>query len=215
MIVRLLTVAMLLGLLASACGSSDDEASEGNTDAAAQPESAPLEAQTYSFSLGEPFRINASQLPPPLGEQPLVGDVVLRFQSVSSGMVLEEETIPSVATGYGGGYRETFDAAGMYVTVFYTVTNETDNALVPGTHVNGAFAMVDAAGTWLPADIGSHGFDASAAFAIQADETDPREWVEIGETVTTAIAFDISADSAEFRLVSELLGVELPLSKGE
>jgi hypothetical protein len=215
MILRLIVAAMLLGILASACSSSDDEASSDGADAAAQPESAPLDAQANSFSLGEPFRIDASVLPPPIGEQPLQGNVVLRFVSMASGLVLEEETVPSVATGYGGGYRDSFNAAGVYVAVFYTVTNETDNALIPGTHVNGAFSMVDEAGTWLPADIGSHGFDASAAFAIQADEEDPRGWVEVGETMTTAIAFDVSAGAASIRLVSELLGVELPLSIGE
>lgn len=215
MILRLIVVAMLLGTLSSACGSSDDEASSDGADAAAQPESAPLDVQANSFSLGEPFRISASPLPPPLGEQPLEGNVVLRFVSLASGLVLEEETVPSVATGYGGGYRDSYDAAGKYVAVFYSVTNETNNALIPGTHVNGAFQMVDEIGTWQLADIGSHGFDASAAFAIQADEEDPRDWVEVGETITTAIAFDVSAGAANIRLVSELLGVELPLSIGE
>jgi hypothetical protein len=214
MILRLIVAAMLLMVLAAACGSSDDEGADG-ADAAAQPDSAPLDAQANSFSLGEPFRVPASVLPPPIGEQPLQGNVLLRFVSMSTGLVLEEETVPSVATGYGGGYRDSYNAAGVYVAVFYSVTNETDNALIPGTHVNGAFSMVDEAGTWLPADIGSHGFDASAAFAIQADEVDPRDWVEVGETVTTAIAFDVSAGAASMRLVSELLGVELPLSVGQ
>ncbi len=215
MILRLLAAGMLLGILASACGSSDDEAASEDNDAAAQPESAPLDVQANSFSLGEPFRINASLLPPPIGEQPLQGNVVLRFVSMASGMILKEETVPTVATGYGGAYRDSFNPAGVYVTVFYSVTNETDNALIPGMHVNGAFQMVDEVGTWQPAGIGSHGFDASAAFAIQSDEVDPRDWVEMGETVTTAIAFDISAGASKIRLVSELLGVELPLSIGE
>lgn len=215
MILRLIVAAMLLGILASACGSSDDEASSDVADAAAQPDSAPLETQANLFSLGEPFRIDASQLPTLIGEQPLQGNVVLRFVSMASGMVLKEETIPTVATGYGGAYRDSYNAAGVYVTVFYNVTNETDNALIPGTHVNGAFSMVDEIGSWIPAGIGSHGFDASAAFAIQADEDDPRDWVEMGETATTAIAFDISAGASQIRLVSELLGVELPLSLGE
>lgn len=215
MTLRLIVAAMLLGILAAACGSSDDEAAPEVADAAAQPESAPLAVQANSFSLGEPFRIDASVLPTLIGEQPLQGNIVLRFVSMSSGMTLKDETVPTVATGYGGGYRDSFDPAGVYVTVFYSVTNETDNALIPGTHVNGAFQMVDEVRTWEPADIGSHGFDASAAFAIQGDEADPRDWVEMGETVTTAIAFDISAGAVNIRLVSELLGVELPLSIGE
>ena len=76
MILRLLAAGMLLGILASACGSSDDEAASEDNDAAAQPESAPLDVQANSFSLGEPFRINASLLPPPIGEQGCVPTTV-------------------------------------------------------------------------------------------------------------------------------------------
>ena len=88
MMLRLIVAAMLLGILAAACSSSDEEEPSGAADAAVQPDSAPLEAQANSFSLGEPFRIDASVLPTLIGEQPLQGNVVLRFVSMASGMTL-------------------------------------------------------------------------------------------------------------------------------
>ena len=213
MILKLFVAAALLGMFATACAMSDDGTTGAAAEAIPEAGSAPLEPQSFSFSLGEPFRIDASQLPPPIGEQPLEGKILLKFLTLTSGLVLKAEMIPIVATGYGGGLtRDTFDPQGVYVAVFYSVTNETDSAMIPGTHINGAFSMIDETGRrWLPADIGSHNFDASAAFALQADEYDPRDWVEAGETVTTAVAFDVSEDATEVRLVSEMLHVELSL----
>ena len=54
-------------------------------------------------------------------------------------------------------------------------------------------------------------FDGSAAFALQQDLFDPREFVLKGEEGTTVIAFDIASDATDLRLRSELLGIEVKL----
>jgi hypothetical protein len=102
----------------------------------------------------------------------------------------------------------------MYVAVFYSVTNETQGALRPDSHINGAFSLADEAGRqWTAANFGSHSFAVAAAFALQAGLADPRDWVEAGDTATTAIAFDVPVDATGIRLRSELLGVAVSISE--
>ncbi len=194
------------------CGSSDDTSPPADQEAEAGPTAASLEAMSFQIALGEPFRIDASPLPGSIGELPLEGNIILEFLSLERDLTVLPETIPLVATGYAGDPANiTYNAKGTFVAVFYDVTNETNGVLRPGLHVNGVFTMADGAGRqWSPASFATHPFDASAAFALQADMVDPREWVEPGETVTTAIAFDIQPGAAGLRLRSELLGVGVP-----
>jgi hypothetical protein len=202
------TVALLMG-----CGSSDDAAPSADQEADAGPAAASLEAMSFQIALEEPFRIDASPLPGSIGELPLEGNIVLKFLSMERNLTVLPDMIPLVATGYAGDPANiTYDAKSTFVAVFHEVTNETDGVLRPGLHVNGVFTMADGAGRqWSPASFATHPFDASAAFALQADRVDPREWVEPGETVTPAIAFDIQTGAAGLRIRSELLGVGVPL----
>ncbi len=86
------------------------------------------------------------------------------------------------------------------------------SALRPDIHVAGAFSLADDKGRLYPvANFSTSHFAVSTAIAIQADNDDPRQWLEPGNTVTTVMAFDMPEDAGKVRLRSEVLGIELPL----
>ncbi len=69
----------------AACGASDEGSTATEVDTASQPTTAPLEPARMVLAQGEPFRVDASSLPPPLGEQLLIGTVVLKILSLEIG----------------------------------------------------------------------------------------------------------------------------------
>ena len=180
---------MFAEVLLMGCSSSDDASSE-DQGAQSGPVAESLDALSLQIGPEEPFRIDASPLPGPVGEPPLEGNIVLKFLSPRRDLSVLQETIPLVATGYAGDPANiTCDAKGRFVAVFYDVTNETGGVLRPGPHVNGGFTMVDDTGLqWSPASFATRPFDASAAFA-----------------------FGISAGATGIRLRSELLGMDVAL----
>jgi len=217
--IRALAASAVILLLLAACGGAEDPA-----PALAEDEAAPveLEALATQVVMAEAFRIDASPLPPPIGEKALEGTVVFKFVSVAAGLSIKDETIPIVSvtywnrrTGANPGAAMKGDdhvAKGVYLAVTYSITNEATTALRPADHVAGAFSLADDKGRLYPvARYSTHHFPVSTAFAIQDDNDDPREYLEPGATITTVMAFDVAEDAGEVRLRSEALGIELPL----
>ena len=211
--IRVLAAGLVMLLLLAACGGAEDSAPASAAEEA--PEAAPVELAALGTQvvMAEAFRIDASPLPPPIGEQALQGTVVFKFESVAAGLSIEDETIPVVSVAYGGNLKgDDYVAEGVYVAVTYRLTNEATTALRPDIHVAGAFALADDKGRLYPvANFSTHHIAVSTAFAIQDDNDDPREWLEPGDTITTVMAFDVPEDAGEIRLRSEALGIELPL----
>ena len=208
--IKVLAAGVVALLLLAACGGAED-----STPASVEEEAAPVELEALGTQvvMAEAFRIDASPLPPLIGEQALQGTVVFKFESVAAGMSIEEETIPVVSVAYGGNLKgDDYVAKGVYLAVTYRITNDATTALRPDIHVAGAFSLADDKGRLYPvANFSTHHIAVSTAFAIQDDNDDPREWLEPGETITTVMAFDVPEDVGEVRLRSEALGIELPL----
>ena len=217
--IRALAASAVILLLLAACGGAEDPA-----PALAEDEAAPveLEALVTQVVMAEAFRIDASPLPPPIGEQALEGTVVFKFVSVAAGLSIKDETIPVVSVTYwnrrtgpnpaGNMKGDDHVAKGVYLAVTYSITNEATTTIRPDIHVAGAFSLADDKGRLYPvASYSTHHFPVSTAFAIQDDNDDPREWLEPGDTITTVMAFDVAEDAGEVRLRSEVLGIELPL----
>lgn len=213
----LIAALIIAGMLVAGCGASDEGPAATEVSTASEPTTAPLEPARMVLAQGEPFRIDASSLPPPLGEQPLIGTMVLKILSLEIGPTVKDESLPFVLGARGANLQAgAYGPQGMYVAVFYSVTNETQGALRPDSHINGAFSLADEAGRqWTAANFGSHSFAVAAAFALQAGLADPRDWVEAGDTATSAIAFDIPVDATGIRLRSELLGVAVSISEAD
>ena len=222
--IRALAASAVILLLLAACGGAEDPA-----PALAEDEAAPveLEALVTQVVMAEAFRIDASPLPPPIGEKALEGTVVFKFVSVAAGLSIKDETISVVSSPFNSPManaagKTTIEyarmkgddhvAKGVFLAVTYSITNEATTALRPADHVAGAFSLVDDKGRLSPvARYSTHHFPVSTAFAIQDDNDDPREYLEPGATITTVMAFDVAEDAGEVRLRSEVLGIELPL----
>jgi len=161
--------------------------------------------------LGEPLRIPGGALPPPIGEPPLDGDIVITFKSI-----VRAESVDSASRALAGGASAAFfePRHGTYLAVFYEVRNESTGGLKPSVHVNDAFELVDAQGRkWEKANYFSHGFEVPYAIAVPLGKGDPRTFVEPGETVEVAIAFDLAVDVTGLRLLSERLDLEIDLGE--
>ena len=93
------------GILLAACGASEEgpAATEGGTGA--QGASAPLEPARMVLAQGEAFRVDASSLPHPLGEQPLNGTVVLKILSLDIGPAVKDEFLPFVLGARGANLQ--------------------------------------------------------------------------------------------------------------
>ncbi len=166
-------------------------------------------------AVGDSLTLDASVLPGPIGEPALSGNIQMTVNSTERDIKVEEDTVPKLGGAYGAGLvkGEQYTAKrGVYFIVNYTVKNETDGLLKPGAHINNGFTLADATGReWSPMTFQADHFDGSAAFALQQDLFDPREFVLQDEEKTTVIAFDIASDATDLRLRSELLGVEIKL----
>ncbi len=184
--IKVLAAGVVSLLLLAACGGAEDPAPDPAAEKAAEAASVELEALGTQVVMEEPFRIDASPLPPPIGEQPLQGTVVFKFESVAAGLSIEDETISVVSVAYGGNLKgDDYAPEGVYLAVTYRITNEATTALRPDVHVAGAFSLADDKGRLHPvANFSTHHLAVSTAFAIQDDNDDPREWLEPGETIT-------------------------------
>ena len=212
----LLAIFVVLLIAAAACGESkeaepeEDKAAPGGKPVVEQvdPDAAPLGLQAV---IGEPIRIPGEVLPPPIGEPPLDGSIVITFKSV-----VRTKTFGTEAKALAGGASAAFydTRHGTYLAVFYEVRNESTGVLKPSVHVNDAFELVDGQGRkWDKANYFSHGFEVPYAIAVPLDKGDPRTFVEPGETVEVAIAFDLALDATGLRLLSERLDLEIDLGE--
>ncbi len=210
-----MAAAGLVAVLAvAACGGSDDSGPDfdsgvpggtsGFTEVA--PEQAALGTQAAS---GESLTLDAGLMQGPIGEPPLDGDVVLTFTTID-----RFESVSNAGRALGGGSSAAFfePREGEYLVVYYTVKNDTPGGLQPSTHINGSFHLVDDQGrVWSPANYYSHGFEVPYAAGIDTGIEDTRKFVEPGDTVETAIGFDVPKDLNVVKLRSELLDLEVSL----
>ena len=217
----IIALSLLLALAAVGCPGSESEPEDDQPREQALPlgtvAARDLEALGAQFTLGESFSVDAGPLPGPIGEPALKGNLVIQFDSTERDPKVDEDTVPKLGAAYGAGLlqgEQYVSKRGVYFIVNYTVTNDTDGLLKPGAHINGGFTLADGTGReWKPMDFVTDHFDGSAAFALQQDLFDPREFVLQGEQKTTTLAFDIAADATDLRLRSELLGIEVPLGQ--
>ncbi len=159
--------------------------------------------------LGESVTLDAGLMKGPIGEPALQGSAVLTFSSIAT-----ETEIGNAARALAGGASAAFfdSREGTYLVVYYTVKNDTEGGLQPSTHVNGSFMLVDDQGrAWSPANYYSHGFEVPYAVGFDAGIVDTRKFVEPGDTVETAIGFDVPEDINVVKLRSELLDLEVSL----
>jgi hypothetical protein len=217
--VHILVTALFVLLFSAACSSSGGDSqstSFGDRGAATLPtvEAKELASLGKEFSLGESLDVDASLLPGPVGEPALSGNIKMQVDSTSRDVKIEEGTVPKLGAAYTGGYKEGQynSKRGVFFAVNYTVTNETDGLLKPGAHISGSFTLADGTGReWKPMTFQGDHIDGSAAFALQQDLFDPREFVLQGEEKATTLGFDIPSDAKDLRLRSALLGLEVKL----
>lgn len=124
--------------------------------------------------------------------------------------------VPLMESALAGGASAAFfePREGIYLAVFYTIKNETNSAVIPGTHVNNVFSLIDSQGrVWPTATYYSHGFEVAYALGVPDGKEDPRAWVDTGTSYDTALAFDVAEDATGLRLRSELLNLEIGLGE--
>lgn len=161
------------------------------------------------IALGESVTLNAGTMKGPIGEPPLEGNAVLTFSSIATA-----NDVGTAGRALGGGSSAAFfdSREGQYLVIYYEVKNDTEGGLQPSTHVNGSFMLVDDQGrAWAPANYYSHGFEVPYAVGIDTGIVDTRKFVEPGDTVETAIGFDVPNDINVVKLRSELLDLEVSL----
>ncbi len=209
--------AAVVALLAAvACGGTKDEGPDFDTEEVpggtlgyteiAAGEQAALGKQA---ALGESVTLDAGLMEGPVGEPPLEGSAVLTFSSIATA-----NDIGTEGRAFGGGSSAAFFNAreGQYLVIYYTVKNDTEGGLQPSTHVNNSFKLVDDQGrAWAPANYYSHGFEVPYAVGIDIGIKDTRKFVDPGDTVETAIGFDVPTDINVVKLRSELLDLEVSL----
>ena len=207
-------VAALLAVVACG-GTTKDEGPDFDTGVpggtsgyteVATSEQAALGKQT---ALGESVTLNAGLMVGPIGEPALEGSAVLTFSTIATA-----NDVSTAGRAFGGGSSAAFFDAreGQYLLIYYTVKNDTEGGLQPSTHVNSSFKLVDDQGrAWEPANYYSHGFEVPFAVGIETGIEDTRKFVEPGDTVETAIGFDVPNDINVVKLRSELLDLEVSL----
>ncbi len=170
-------------------------------------ETASLAALGTQLVFDTPVTLDTSKLTGPIGEQPLTGDAVVTFVGAERTDTITQEG-RALAGGTGATYYDARE--GIFLVVYYTVENKTEGNLQPVTHINSNFKAVDAQGRlWEQATFASHGFSVSYAIGVVSDKGDPRAAIGPGESVTTGIAFDVSADSTGVKLRAEDLDIEV------
>ena len=212
----ILAIFLVLLIAATACDGTDeaepeeDKAAPGGKQIVEQVDPNAV-AMSNQGVIGEPLRIPGAALPPPIGEPPLDGDVVITFKSI-----VRTKTFGIDAKALAGGASAAFydSRHGTYLAVFYEVRNESTGGLKPSVHVNDSFELVDAQGRkWEKASYFSHGFEVPYAIGVPLEKGDPREFVEPGDTIETAVAFDVAEDATGLRLLSERLDLEIDLGE--
>ena len=216
---HILVIALVALLTAVACSAGEE--SQTREELGEHPlqlptaEAKDLASLGEQAAIGDSLTLDASVLPGPIGEPALSGNIEMTVNSTERDVKVEEDTVPKLGGAYGAGLLkgEQYTAKrGVYFIVNYTVKNETDGLLKPGAHINNGFTLADTTGReWKPMTFQADHFDGSAAFALQQDLFDPREFVLQGEEGTTVIAFDIASDASDLRLRSEVLGIEIKL----
>ena len=216
---HILAIALVALLTAGACSSGEESQTR---EELGEPilglptaEAKDLASLGEQAAIGDELTLDASVLPGPIGEPALSGNLQMTVNSTERDIKVEEDTVPKLGGAYGAGLvkgQQYTAKRGVYFIVNYTVKNDTDGLLKPGAHINNGFTLADATGReWSPMTFQADHFDGSAAFALQQDLFDPREFVLQGEEGTTVIAFDIASDASDLRLRSELLGIEIKL----
>ena len=211
------TAAVAVLLAAVACGPEEDGGPDFDTEEVPggtlgyteiEGEQAALGKQA---ALGESVTLDAGLMEGPVGELPLEGTAVLTFSSTATAT---SSDIGTAGRALGGGASAAFfdSREGHYLIIYYTVKNDTEGGLQPSTHVNSSFKLVDDQGrVWAPANYYSHGFEVPYALGIDTGIVDTRKFVEPGDTVETAIGFDVPEDISVVKLRSELLDLEVSL----
>ena len=183
-----------------------------------EPEQVTLETLPLlgtQVTLGQPFTIDASLLPG-LGVPTLTGELAVNFMWTERGTAVNQETMLSV-TGATLIIASKVGKAtqGEFVAVHYTVENKSDSRIQPLARLTGNLNLIDSQGRkYTPAGFVLHGFLAGSGFALQSGGSDTRDWLEPGNTATTAVAFDIPLDASGLRLRSEAGNFEVELVGG-
>ena len=208
--------AVALLLAAAGCGQQEDEGPDfdteevpGGTVGYTEIGAGEQAALGKQVALGESVTLDAGLMKGPVGEPPLAGSAVLTFSSIATA-----NDIGTAGRALGGGASAAFfdSREGTYLVIYYSVKNDTEGGLQPSTHVNGSFILVDDQGrAWAPANYYSHGFEVPYAVGIDTGIEDTRKFVEPGDTVETAIGFDVPEDIKVVKLRSELLDLEVSL----
>ena len=214
-------VATLAAFALTACGggvSVREEDLEVRTRGLTEPEKVTLETLPplgTQVTLGQPFTMDASLLSATVGPT-LTGELALNFLWTERGTVVNPETMISV-TGATLIIASKIGKAtqGEFVAVHYTVENKADSRIQPLARLTGNLNLIDSQGRkYTPAGFVLHGFLAGSGFALQTGGSDTRDWLEPGNTATTAVAFDVPLDASGLRLRSEAGNFEVELVGG-
>ena len=218
----IIVIATLAVFALAACGGGVSVSEEDlvvRTRGLGEPEQITLETLPplgTQVTLGQPFTIDASLLPA-TGGPTLTGELALNFLWTERGNAVNSQTMLSV-TGATLITASKIGKAtqGEFVAVHYTVENKADIRIQPLARLTGNLNLIDAQGRkYTPAGFFHHGFLAGSGFALQSGGgSDTRDWLEPGNTATTAVAFDIPLDASGLRLRSEAGNFEVELVGG-
>ena len=213
--------AMLAAFALAACGGGGlgpTEDVEVRTRGLTEPEQVTLETLSFlgtQVTLGQPFATDASLLPA-TGAPTLTGELALNFLWTERGTTVSSQTMLSVTGATLIRASEVGKATqGEFVAVHYTVENMADVRIQPLARLTANLNLIDSQGRkYTPAGFQLHGFLAGSGFALQSGGSDTRDWLEPGNTATTAVAFDIPLDASGLRLRSESGNFEVELVGG-
>ena len=162
------------------------------------------EVPLTGYSLGEPIVIDAGSLGSLFGEPELSGEIILTFTSV-----VQAESIDDNFCGTGS-----MDAKGIFIAIFYALTNEANSRVQPATQINSDFVLMDDRDRrWTVEGVVGHCF-LEANFAEREGGDGPEHWVGPGFMGRTTIVFDAPYATMGLRLISEELGIEVQLTPG-
>ena len=168
------------------------------------------------MTLGQPFNVDARLLPA-TGAPTLTGELAVNFLWTERGNVVRPETMLFVtgatliiASKVGKPTQ------GEFVAVHFTVEIKSDFRIQPLARLTRNLNLIDAQGRkYTPAGFVTHGFLSGSGFALQSrGGSDTRDWLEPGNTATTAVAFDIPLDATGLRLRSVAGDFEVDLIGG-
>ena len=222
MLRSIIIAATLAAIALAACGGSSLPNKEDvvvRTRGLTEPEQVTLETLPSlgtQVTLGQPFTMDASLLPA-LGTPTLAGELAVNFMWMERGITVAPEIMLFV-TGATllPASKIGIATQGEFIAIHYTVENKADIRIQPLARLNGNLSLIDSQGRkYAPAGFQYHGFLAGSAFALQTGSgSDTRDWLETGNTATTAVAFDIPLDASGLRLRSEAGDFEVELVGG-